>query len=198
MTARAFFAAAAGLFMCALASTPAAAQTPLLAFASAKTCSEFRSVRTQWPQSQAAAKAKTKMAQMGCRDAAEEAKAAQQATTTPAAPKRTIFAVTPDLAAQFHAALMSLDAPAIRQMLDAGYDPNWIVGNEKNAALHDVMMVCERYPNHNPDSLVIVVRMLKQAGGNVRAANIYGDTPLIIASSPRYCGPTHPVIALLR
>lgn len=193
MSARLSLAAVAVFLLSVALHGHAAAQTPLLAFASAKTCSEFKAVRTQWPQSEAAAKAKAKMAQMGCRDTAE--------ATAPApkpSPQRTIFALTPDLAAQFHAALMSLDAPAIRQMLDAGYDPNWIVGNEKNAALHDVMMVCERYPNHNPDSLVIVVRMLVNAGGNVRAANIYGDTPLTIAASPRYCGPTHPVLALLR
>ncbi len=195
MTARLSLAAVAVVFLSVATTGDAAAQTPLLAFASAKTCSEFKAVRTKWPQSEAAAKAKAKMAQMGCRDTAEATASAQK--PTPSA-KRTIFALTPELAAQFHAALMSLDAPAIRQMLDAGYDPNWIVGNEKNAALHDVMMVCERYPNHNPDALVIVVRMLVNAGGNVRAANIYGDTPLTIASSPRYCGPTHPVLALLR
>jgi len=193
--------------------SPALAQTgPQFALASAKTCTDFQAIRAQWPQSQAAQKAKAKMTQMRCVDPVEEArrlaaekaaleaklKAATQGEGAASATKRTIFSPTPEIAAQFHAALMSLDAPAIRQMLNAGYDPNWTPGNEKNAALHDVMMVCERYPNHNPDSLVIVVRMLIQAGGNVRAANIYDDTPLTIASSPKYCGPTHRVIALLR
>jgi len=138
--------------------------------------------------------------QLAADKAALEAKlkAATNGAGAAAPTNRMIFALTPEIGSQFHEALMSLDAPTIRQMLDAGYNPNWTPGKEKNAALHDVMMVCERYPNHNHDSLTIVVRMLINAGGNVRAANIYGDTPLTIASSPRYCGPTHPVIALLR
>jgi ankyrin repeat protein len=93
---------------------------------------------------------------------------------------------------------MSLDAPLLRSLLAQGWNPNRVLDTDQNAALHDLMMVCERYPTHNPDTLVIVAKLLINAGADKRAANKFGDTPLSIASSPRYCGPGHPVTALLR
>lgn len=52
----------------------AEAQTPLMALANAKTCADFMSITKTWPQSQAAATAKAKMAQMKCVDPEVEAR----------------------------------------------------------------------------------------------------------------------------
>jgi ankyrin repeat protein len=41
-------------------------------------------------------------------------------------------------------------------------------------------------------------QILVRSGADVSAKNGWGDTPLIIASTPRYCGPDHPVVAYLR
>ncbi len=94
-------------------------------------------------------------------------------------------------------ALMNLDEPRLRSYLQAGWNPNWHLDSESNAALHQLMMVCERNPAHDRAALLHVAQVLVEAGENPTARNGWGDTPLVIARARRYCGPDHPVVAYL-
>ncbi len=106
---------------------------------------------------------------------------------------------TPQLTADsdnVHGALMALDAVAVEAALRQDWNPNAAIDVENNAALHKILDVCER--RHDQEALVRIVRLLIDAGADKSATNIYGDTPLRIASVPHRCGPDHPVIDLLR
>lgn len=100
-------------------------------------------------------------------------------------------------AAEFLDALLVLDEDRLRFYLQRGWNPNWKLDSEGNAALHDLMMVCERNRFHDRKGVVRVARMLVEAGANPTARNKWNDTPLSIAATPRYCGPDHPVVAYL-
>jgi hypothetical protein len=95
-------------------------------------------------------------------------------------------------------ALMMLDAARVEALIRRGWNPNSPLDSESNAALHDLMHVCERNRTHDQYALANVARVLINAGANKYAANRWGDTPLTIASSPRYCGPNHPVVSVLQ
>lgn len=101
-------------------------------------------------------------------------------------------------AADFSDALLVLDEPRLRLYLHRGWNPNWKLDSEGNAALHNLMMVCERNRAHDRDGVTRVARLLVEAGADPTARNKWNDTPLIIAQSPRYCGPEHPVAAYLK
>lgn len=110
------------------------------------------------------------------------------------------FASTPEplpKTAEFFDALMVLDESRLDHYLRGGWDPNWKLDSEGNAALHQLMMVCERNPSHDQDGVVRVARMLVRAGGDPTTPNKWRDTPIIIARAKRYCGPDHPVVAYL-
>ena len=98
----------------------------------------------------------------------------------------------------FEDALLVLDENRLRIYLKNGWDPNWKLDSEGNEALHNLMMVCERNKNHDRAALVRVAGMLVAAGADPTARNKWNDTPLIIAQAKRYCGPGHPVVALLK
>ncbi|MFT3729173.1 MAG: winged helix-turn-helix domain-containing protein [Terricaulis sp.] len=95
-------------------------------------------------------------------------------------------------------ALMNLDVERMQIYLREGWQANWKIDAEGNTALHDLMMVCERYPTHNKGELVRIAQILVDAGADPTLKNYWGDTPLIIARARRYCGPNHPVVAYLR
>ncbi len=95
-------------------------------------------------------------------------------------------------------ALFNLDEARLQRYLQAGWGPDWRLDSEGNAALHQLMLVCERNPTHDQAGVLRVAKRLVAAGAHVTLANKWGDTPLIIARSKRYCGPNHPVVAFLR
>lgn len=94
-------------------------------------------------------------------------------------------------------ALMVLDEDRLGMFLRRGWDPDWKLDSEGNAALHQLMMVCERNPTHDREGVVRVARLLVEAGEDPTTPNKWKDTPLIIARTPRYCGPDHPVVGYL-
>jgi len=100
--------------------------------------------------------------------------------------------------ADFRDALLVLDERRLRDDLRRGWNPNWKLDSEGNAALHTLMEVCERNPTHDRDGVARVARILVGAGADLAARNKWGDTPLVIAATPRYCGPNHPVVSYLR
>lgn len=101
-------------------------------------------------------------------------------------------------AADFSDALLVLDEQRLRLYLRRGWNPNWKLDSEGNAALHNLMMVCERNRHHDRDGVTRVARLLVESGADPTARNKWNDTPLIIAQTPRYCGPNHPVVAYLK
>ncbi|MGD9813901.1 MAG: winged helix-turn-helix domain-containing protein [Hyphomonadaceae bacterium] len=95
-------------------------------------------------------------------------------------------------------ALMTLDEQRLAAYLQQGWNPNWHLDSEGNAALHILMQACERNATHDQHGVVRVARMLVDAGANLTTRNRWGDSPLRIARSPRYCGPDHPVTLYLQ
>jgi hypothetical protein len=104
----------------------------------------------------------------------------------------------PPTSAQVNDAIMTLDAAKFAAFLKTDWDPNSPINTESNAALHGLMEVCEKNPTHDAAQLTRIAVMLIDGGANKQLQNKWGDTPLRIASSPRYCGPNHPVVAALR
>lgn len=95
-------------------------------------------------------------------------------------------------------ALLNVDEERLRLYVRRGWNPNWHLDSESNAALHTLMLACERNPTHDKAAVLRAAQMLVRAGADTNAKNGWGDTPLSIASSRRYCGPDHPVVAYLR
>ena len=95
-------------------------------------------------------------------------------------------------------ALWTLDEPRLREYLQRGWDPNWLLDSEGNAALHSLLLVCERNRTHDQAGLIRIAQFLVAAGANPTTRNKWGDTPLMIAIEPKYCGPAHPVVEYLR
>ncbi len=95
-------------------------------------------------------------------------------------------------------ALKTLDATRISGLIERGWNPNSSIDSESNTALHILMGVCEKNPGHDAAQLARVATVLIASGANKTARNKWGDTPLSIARSPKYCGPNHPVIAELQ
>ena len=95
-------------------------------------------------------------------------------------------------------ALFTLDEQRLRLYLQQGWNPNWLLDSEGNTPLHTLMLVCERNPTHDQAGVVKVARFLVAAGSDPSIKNKWGDTPLIIAKAPKYCGPDHPVVAYLQ
>lgn len=94
-------------------------------------------------------------------------------------------------------ALLNVDEQRLQQYLRRGWNPNWHLDSESNSALHTLMLACERNPTHDQGAVLRVARLLIEAGADPGSRNGWGDTPLSIARSPRYCGPDHPVVAFL-
>jgi DNA-binding winged helix-turn-helix (wHTH) protein len=94
-------------------------------------------------------------------------------------------------------ALMNLDEQRLALYLHSGWDPDWKLDAEGNASLHQIMMVCERNRSHDREAITRLVRFLVDSGADWTMSNGWGDTPLEIASAPRYCGPDHPVTVYL-
>jgi hypothetical protein len=95
-------------------------------------------------------------------------------------------------------ALFTLDEKRLSLYLQKGWNPNWLVDSEGSTSLHALMLVCERNPSHDQAGVVNVARFLVAAGSDPSIKNKWGDTPLIIAKAPKYCGPDHPVVAFLQ
>ena len=89
----------------------------------------------------------------------------------------------------------TLDEPRLRYYLKNGWDPNWLLDSEGSAALHLLLLVCERNPTHDRAGLARIAQFLVAAGADPTTHNKWGD---MIASAPKYCGPDHPVVAYLR
>jgi DNA-binding winged helix-turn-helix (wHTH) protein len=95
-------------------------------------------------------------------------------------------------------ALILLDLPRVQAYLDRGWNPNWKLDSEGGASLHTLFIACERNPTHDRGMVARIARMLVVSGADPLARNKWDDSPLDIASSPRYCGPNHPVVDFLR
>lgn len=89
-------------------------------------------------------------------------------------------------------ALHALDKARVQEYLSRGWNPNWKLDSEGNAALQIMFEACERNRGH--DSLIVaqIARLLVLAGADPLARNKWDDSPLDTAISPRFCGPTHP------
>jgi DNA-binding winged helix-turn-helix (wHTH) protein len=98
---------------------------------------------------------------------------------------------------EFTDALLTLDEQRVSLYLRRGWNPNWHLDSEGNAALHNLMLVCERNPTHDQAGVARIAHLLVAAGADPSKANVWGDTPLRIARTPRYCGPDHPVVEYL-
>lgn len=129
--------------------------------------------------------------------AAWGASAGGMAATT-AAPVRALGIVERPHAGDVADALLTLDKARVQVYLDAGWNPNWHLDSEGTAALHALLLVCERNPTHDKAALVDLTRYLVSIGADPVAKNGWGDTPLVIAQSRKYCGPDHPVVKFLR
>lgn len=95
-------------------------------------------------------------------------------------------------------ALRQLDVPAVERMLAAGWDPNRPFDGEGNAALSQLLNMCEWDRGHDRRRMLLMARTLFEAGARVDQRNVWGDTPYSIASAERYCGPHHPVTEMMR
>ncbi len=121
------------------------------------------------------------------------------ATTSPIAP------TTPESAASGWsaehrdtiAALRRLDTQAVLEMSKRGWDPNRPLDKFGNVPLGVTVEICEWDRDHDPQKLLLMVRMLYDAGARVEVRNIYGDTPYSIAKAERFCGPDHPVTKMM-
>ncbi len=107
-------------------------------------------------------------------------------------------APAPILTAEVNDAINTMDDARIADLLRRGWNPNGLLDTESNTALHLLMGVCERNRSHDRIRLTAVARLLIDAGADKTRQNGFSDTPLTIARSPRYCGPNHPVVALLQ
>ena len=94
-------------------------------------------------------------------------------------------------------ALILLDKTRVQRYLELGWDPNWKLDSEGNSALHTLFLACERNPGHDRGTVAVIAQMLVVAGVDPVAKNKWGDSPLDIARSRRYCGPYHPVVDYL-
>ena len=101
-------------------------------------------------------------------------------------------------AAQVSEALILLDLDRVRGYLNHGWNPNWKLDGEGSNALQALFIACERNPSHDRGMVAKIAQELVRAGVDVAAKNKWGDTALDIASSPRYCGPKHPVVDFLK
>lgn len=95
-------------------------------------------------------------------------------------------------------AIRALDVAQLNRLLAERWDPDIPFDREGNAALHVLLEICEWNPDHNRDQLMVAARLLIDGGAALDSRNIWGDTPLSIASAPRYCGPGHPVTQMIR
>ncbi len=96
------------------------------------------------------------------------------------------------------AALRGIDLVAIQSLLDRGWNPNAPLDAQRNNAIDGIFEVCQWDPAHDQRRLMQAVRMLMDGGAQLTDRNVWGDTPLSIASSPRYCGKNHPVTRAMR
>lgn len=112
--------------------------------------------------------------------------------------KDAILATTAPNARDVTEALWLADEGRLRDYMARGWDPNWQLDAEGNTALHILFAACERNPTHDKSRVVRVAQLLIAAGVSPTAKNGWGDAPIDIASSPRYCGPKHPVVEFLR
>lgn len=100
--------------------------------------------------------------------------------------------------AEVLAAMRALDREALQALVDRGWDPTAPIGPERNSAIGTIVEICEWNPDHDPQQLLLAVRMLLDAGGRHADRNVWGDTAYSIASAPRYCGPDHPATRFLK
>jgi DNA-binding winged helix-turn-helix (wHTH) protein len=118
--------------------------------------------------------------------------------TQPSASHTASTAVLTPHATEVFDAVVNADHARMALYLENGWAPNWHIDAEGNTALHNLMMACERNRSHDQAAVVRVAQLLVVSGADPSLENKWGDTPLIIASTPRYCGPDHPVVAFLR
>jgi hypothetical protein len=102
------------------------------------------------------------------------------------------------LSAEVNDALLTLDTARIADILKRGWNPNASLDTESSAALHTLMLACERNRTHDKAAVLHIAQALVAAGANVNQPNKWQDTPLSIARTPKYCGPDHPVTLYLQ
>lgn len=104
----------------------------------------------------------------------------------------------PPTAKEVAEALVTLDSERVKDFLARGWNPDWKLDTDGTTALQALMLVCERNPMHDKEAVVRMARQLVAAGATPKLQNKWNDSVLDIAVSPRYCGPTHPVVDYLR
>ena len=106
-------------------------------------------------------------------------------------------AAGPVLSSEVSDAIMTADVARVASALKRGWSASSSVDSESNTALHNLMMVCERNPGHDQAAVLAIAKLLVDAGAKPEQRNKWGDTPLTIARTPKYCGPNHPVTKYL-
>lgn len=94
-------------------------------------------------------------------------------------------------------ALRALDEGQLRALMARGWDPTAPLDPDRNSSINLALEVCEWNPTHDREKLLLVGRMLIDAGERLDVYNVHGDTPYSIAKATRYCGPDHPVTRML-
>ena len=107
------------------------------------------------------------------------------ASSPPSIAPPTAVVRPPVTSSEMSDALLNLDDVRIADFLRRGWNPNSPLDAEGNTALHNLMIVCERFPAHDANKLAAVARILIDAGADKSRQNRWSDTPLTIARSPR-------------
>lgn len=94
-------------------------------------------------------------------------------------------------------AIRQMDVDRVQALLNAGWNPNTPIDEERDTALTMVLNICEWNPGHDRSRLLLLTRTMIEGGADVMARNAFGDTAYSIAKAPRYCGPDHPVTRML-
>ena len=116
-----------------------------------------------------------------------------RASPAPPAPSRNMPTLT-----AMKEALHALDKARVQDYLNRGWDPNWKLDSEGNAALQIMFEACQHNPAHDRVMVAQIARLLVLSGADPLARDKWDDSPLDTAISPRFCGPTHPVTEYLQ
>jgi len=102
----------------------------------------------------------------------------------------------PPSASEVREALRKLDVEAVEGFIARGWKPASPFDTEGDA-LTTLLNQCEWDRSHDRRKMLMIARILIEAGAPIDRRNIYGDTAYSIAKAPRYCGPDHPVTQML-
>lgn len=89
--------------------------------------------------------------------------------------------------------LRRLDVAKAERMIEAGWNPDALLGSEGNNSINYVVEMCEWNRGQNRQQMIVMIRTLVENGAQFERHNVWGDTAYSIAKAPRFCGPDDPV-----